>query len=119
MHKKFATDIDTLMKEVKINYYRSTGPGGRKKDTAETAVRLRHIPSGITVIATEYRFQARNRKLAFERLQKKLIELNKEKKPRIPTKKSLAAESKILEEKKKRAWKKKLREKVEFEEDMG
>ncbi len=119
MRKKFATDIDTLMKEVNINYYRSTGPGGRKKDTAEPAVRLRHIPSGITVIATEYRSQARNRKLAFERLQKKLIELNKEKKPRIPTKKSLAAESKILEEKKKRACKKKLREKVEFEEDMG
>lgn len=115
MCKKFATDIDTLMKEVKINYYRSTGPGGRKKDTAETAVRLRHIPSGVVVIATEHRSQSRNRELAFERLQKKLIELNKEEKPRIPTKKSLAAKLKILEEKKKRAWKKKLREKVESE----
>lgn len=118
MCKKFATDIDTLKKEVRVNYYRSTGPGGRKKDTAETAVRLRHIPSGIVVIATEHRSQAWNRKLAFERLQKKLIELNKGKRSRIPTKKSLAAKLKILEEKKKRAWKKKLREKVELEKDM-
>ena len=63
-----------------IETYRSSGPGGQRKNKVETAVRLKHLPSGFTVIATEHRSQAENRKLALERLRERLIKLNRPRK---------------------------------------
>jgi len=97
---------------IKIEYYRSSGPGGQRKNKKETAVRIRHIPTGITVIATEFRSQARNRQLALERLKERLQKLRRKKKPRIPTRISIAARERILKEKRLKAEKKKLRQKV-------
>src|SRR5512139_2669953 len=76
---------ESLKREVIMETYRSSGPGGQRKNKTETAVRLTHLPSGITVIATEYRSQAQNRKLAFERLQERLLRLNRPRRRRIPT----------------------------------
>ncbi len=109
---KFRTDIEILKNEVEITFYKSRGPGGQRKNTRETAVRIYHPSSGITVIATEYRYQAKNRELAFERLQKKLKLLNKKKKPRIPTKMPRAVKERILKEKKKQSEKKRIRGKI-------
>jgi len=77
----FAEDLETLRKEVIVETYRSTGPGGQRKDKKETAIRLTHIPTGITVVAAERRSQAMNREIAFERLQVKLLQLNRTRKP--------------------------------------
>ncbi len=99
-------------KDIKIEYYRSSGPGGQRKNKKETAVRIRHIPTGITVVATESRSQARNRSLALERLKQKLLKARKKKKRRIPTKISPAVKKRILKQKKKRSQAKKLRQKV-------
>jgi protein subunit release factor B len=114
---KFDIDIDTLKKQVIIETYRSRGPGGQRKNKTETAVRLKHIPSGLTVIATEYRSQAQNRKLAFERLQERLIRLNQPKKRRILTFVPLGAVERRIEEKKIHSKKKRLREKIQKELD--
>jgi protein subunit release factor B len=111
MHPKFDTDPETLKKQVLIETYRSSGPGGQRKNKVETAVRLTHLPSGITVVATEHRSQVENRKLAFERLRERLIKLNRPKKRRIPTLISLKAIEKRIEEKKIRSKKKRLRQK--------
>jgi protein subunit release factor A len=111
---RFNTRLEGLLKETKVFYYRSRGPGGQRKNKKETAVRLYHIPSGLTVIATEHRFQAKNKELAFSRLQKKLQELNKVQKPRIPTKISASLKEKVLKEKKIRSEKKRLRKKVKI-----
>jgi len=112
--RKFHIDLRSLKRETKVYFYRGRGPGGQRRNKKETCVRLHHIPSGVTVTATEHRYQARNKELAFERLKKKLRGLNKIKKPRIPTKMSRARKEKILECKKRRAKKKKLRRKVEI-----
>jgi len=82
---KLDTDLEALKGQVIIETYRSSGPGGQRKNKTETAVRLKHLPSGITVTATEYRFQTQNRRLAFERLRDRLMRLNRPKKRRIPT----------------------------------
>ncbi len=53
--------LKALKKQVVIETYRSSGPGGQRKNKTETSVRLKHLPSGITVIATEHRSQAQNK----------------------------------------------------------
>jgi len=111
-HQKYDTDPEILKKQVIIETYRSSGPGGQRKNKVETAVRLRHLPSGITVVATEHRSQAENRKLAFQRLRERLVKLNRPKRRRIPTSVSLKAIEKRIEEKKIRSKKKRLRQKA-------
>ncbi len=117
MNPKFETDLETLKRQVVVEPYRSSGPGGQRKNKTETAVRLTHLPSGITVVATEHRSQARNRELAFERLQERLGRLNRPRKRRIPTGVSPGAVEARLTGKKALSAKKRLRKKPAREED--
>ena len=110
LQQRYNTDPVVLKKQVVVETYRSSGPGGQRKNKVETAVRLRHLPSGITVIATEHRSQAENRKLAFNRLRDRLIKWNRPKRRRIPTKVSVKAVEKRKEEKKIHSQKKHLRQ---------
>ena len=82
---RYDTDPKVLAQQVVIETYKSSGPGGQRKNKTETAVRLTHLPSGITVIATEYRSQAQNRQLAFERLRERLLKIKSAQKCRLPT----------------------------------
>ena len=110
-YQRYDTDSETLKKQVVVETYKSSGPGGQRKNKTETAIRLTHIASGVTVIATEYRSQAQNRKLAFERLRERLLRLNRPRKRRIPTTISLGAVERRKEEKRVRSFKKKMRQK--------
>ncbi len=111
LQRKFDTDLELLKKHVVIETYRSSGPGGQRKNKVETAVRLRHLPSGITVVAKEHRSQAENRRLAFERLRERLMKLNRPIRRRIPTRTPQGAVEKRMEGKKMRSVKKRLRQK--------
>ena len=111
----FETDLRRLRKEVLIETYRSRGPGGQRKNKTETAVRLKHLPSGITVIATEHRSQAQNRKLAFERLRDRLLKLNRPRRRRIPTRIPLGAMERKKDEKRVHSVRKQLRRKSQKE----
>ena len=112
MREHFDTDLEILKKHVIIETYRSSGPGGQRKNKTETAIRLTHLPSGIRVIATEYRSQAQNRNLAFQRLRECLLKLNRPRKKRIPTPVPLQDIEKRREEKKARSAQKRLRQKI-------
>jgi ribosome-associated protein len=100
VQRHFDTNPQVLKKQVVIETYRSSGPGGQRKNKVETSVRIKHLPSGITVVATEHRFQSDNRRLAFERLRERLIKLNRPRRRRIPTSLPWAAVEKRIEEKK-------------------
>jgi ribosome-associated protein len=102
--------------EIEETFYRSSGPGGQRKNRRETAVRLRHLPTGITVVATEHRSQARNRQLAMLRLKERLAARRRRRKPRIPTRMPRETKARILEAKRLRGKLKSLRSKVRTQE---
>src|SRR4030066_1333155 len=106
MRQRFDTDPKVLAKQVVVETYRSSGPGGQRKNKTETAIRLTHLPTGITVVATEHRSQAQNRKLAFKRLRARLLKLNRPRKRRIPTRIPLGAMERKKKEKSVRSVKK-------------
>jgi protein subunit release factor B len=104
-------------RDLKIHFYRSSGPGGQRKNKVETAVRVTHLPTGITASATESRSQAQNRSLALERLQAKLRKRCLRRKPRIKTAPPSAAAERRLVGKKLAGRKKQVRAKVSPDED--
>ena len=114
---RYATDPEVLKDQVIIETYRSRGPGGQRKNKTETAVRLTHLPSGIVIVATEHRSQAQNRRLAFERLRERLIQMNRPKKRRIPMRTPIRAVERRIETKKRYSEKKRLRGKLNVEWD--
>ncbi len=108
--------VAALKNEVEITAFKSSGPGGQHKNKTESAVRIKHLPTGIIVVAAENRSQIKNREMAWERLLEKLARRRQKRKPRVPTKPSKAAKAKRLEGKKQHAFKKQHRRSVGMEE---
>src|SRR5436190_668417 len=61
-----------LLDQCEVDTYRASGPGGQKRNKTSSAVRLRHPPSGLIVIAEESRSQHENRARALKRLRQAL-----------------------------------------------
>src|SRR4029079_7984793 len=57
-----------LLAQCEVDTYRASGPGGQKRNKTSSAVRLRHLPTGLLVIAEESRSQHENRAPALRRL---------------------------------------------------
>ncbi len=112
----YATDRDTLEREVEVDVFRSSGPGGQHVNKTESALRLTHLPSGVVVIARESSSQHRNRETAFERLAERLARLNHVPKKRVATKPSRAAKQRRIEAKKIRTVTKRTRGRVRGDE---
>lgn len=61
-------EAQALLEQCAVDCYRSSGPGGQKKNKTSSAVRLRHGPTGLSVIAEEDRSQHVNKARALRRL---------------------------------------------------
>ena len=96
----YATDRDTLEREVEVDVFRASGPGGQHVNRTESALRLTHPPSGVVVIAQDSSSQHRNRDIAFERLAARLARLNHVPKKRLATKPTRASRERRIGAKK-------------------
>jgi ribosome-associated protein len=112
----YATDRETLEREVEVDVFRASGPGGQHVNRTESALRLTHLPSGVVVTAQDSPSQHRNRDIAFERLIERLKRLNHVPKKRIATRPSRAAREKRLVAKKQVGVKKQARGRVRGDE---
>ena len=112
----YNTDRELLEREVEVEVFRASGPGGQHVNKTESALRLTHLPSGVVVNAQDSSSQHRNRDIAFERLAERLSRLNYVKPKRIPTKPSRAAKQRRIEGKKREGAIKKARGRVRGDE---
>ncbi len=65
--------VEQLLGQCEVDTYRASGPGGQKRNKTSSAVRLRHLSSGLIVIAEESRSQHENKAKALTRLRQALF----------------------------------------------
>jgi hypothetical protein len=72
-HAWYSADDSQLLAQCEVDTYRASGPGGQKRNKTSSAVRLRHLPSGLIVISEDSRSQHENKAKALRRLRRQFV----------------------------------------------
>jgi protein subunit release factor B len=106
-----------LLAECDVTTFRATGPGGQGVNTTDSAVRLKHRPTGIVVVARTERSQYMNKKAAISRLRRRIAERAYVAPPRVATRKGRGVRERELKAKHVVARRKTTRRKVDPTEE--
>lgn len=113
---KLPESDEDLLRECEVETFRASGPGGQHVNKTESAVRLRHLPSGVVVTSQQERSQHRNKALCLHKLREKVERLNYRAPKRVPTRIPRSVKIRTLESKARRSQIKKLRSKPSTDE---
>ncbi len=94
---------EDLARQCEVEAFRATGPGGQGVNTTDSAVRMRHVPTGIVVTSREQRSQLQNRATCLRKIRQQLELRARRPKVRKATKPSKAARQRRLDAKKRRS----------------
>ncbi|MFC2049248.1 peptide chain release factor family protein [Chlamydiota bacterium] len=106
---KLPPDDDDLLAECTVTTCRASGKGGQHVNVTDSAVRVKHLPTGIVVTSQKERSQFLNKKECLEKLRKKVEQLNYRKPKRVPTRVPRSVRTKNRVKKEKQSVKKGLR----------
>lgn len=71
-------EVEVRPEDIRVEFFRSSGPGGQNVNKVETAVRLTHIPTGLVVASQEGRSQVKNRERAMTLLKTRLLDARRQ-----------------------------------------
>lgn len=109
--------LEELEREVEVQVFAASGPGGQHRNRKYTAVRLVHPPTGLTATCSETRSQHKNRRIALERLQRRIAASRKRRKRRKRTTKPRSVRKREVETKRRRGRKKNLRKPPKLDDE--
>lgn len=90
---------EALLAQCRVQTFRATGPGGQGVNTTDSAVRVVHLPTGVTVTCRRERSQLQNKLECVRRLRSKLEAMNEVQAPRVPTKEPRSVKRRVVDSK--------------------
>ena len=108
--------VDELSRQCRAEAFHASGPGGQGVNTADSAVRMRHVPTGITVVSRESRSQLQNRERCLQKIRAELARRARKPKTRHATKPTRASVRRRLDEKNRHSQLKRMRRRPGMDE---